>query len=315
MGPSALSRITSDRRFDKGHVDPDRQPGAHVWRLLAGQPQAVQRRESLSEQGSELTLRDVANRSRDQAKSRLLTELKGLTPTGFEHFCMELLQQFGFNNVAVTRRAGDGGIDGFGDFRQGAVSIRSAFQAKRWGDAQVAGQRSTSCVARFRENYNHGVFITTSRFTKEATEASYKKGAITILLLDGGAIAELMIDRGIGVVGTTVCLCKRSTPSSLISTSPSTEAAYTAFCTEFSCVESDAGSVASNHFASAPRGTVCRRPTAKCARSPVHCSHQVFAGQINRQCGALSRKSRLAPWCGVRHGGYVGDVRQSRSLA
>jgi restriction endonuclease Mrr len=44
------------------------------------------------------------------------------------------------------------------------------------------------------------VFITTSRFTKEATEASYKKGAITILLLDGGAIAELMIERGIGVV-------------------------------------------------------------------------------------------------------------------
>jgi restriction system protein len=44
------------------------------------------------------------------------------------------------------------------------------------------------------------VFITTSRFTKETTEASYKKGAITILLLDGGAITELMIERGIGVV-------------------------------------------------------------------------------------------------------------------
>jgi restriction system protein len=49
-------------------------------------------------------------------------------------------------------------------------------------------------------DYDHGVFITTSRFTKDATEASYKKGAITILLLDGGAITELMIERGIGVV-------------------------------------------------------------------------------------------------------------------
>lgn len=153
-----------------------------------------------TEQVIDLTLRDLANRSRDQAKSRLLTELKGLTPTGFEHFCMQLLQQLGFNNVEVTRRAGDGGIDGFGDFRQGAVSIRSAFQAKRWADAPVGRPEIDKLRGAIQGDYDHGVFITTSRFTKEATEASYKKGAITILLLDGGAIAELMIERGIGVV-------------------------------------------------------------------------------------------------------------------
>lgn len=153
-----------------------------------------------TEQVADLTLRDLANRSRDQAKSRLLTELKSLTPTGFEHFCMELLQQLGFSNVAVTRRSGDGGIDGFGDFRQGAVSIRSAFQAKRWADAPVGRPEIDKLRGAIQGDYDHGVFITTSRFTKEATEASYKKGAITILLLDGGAIAELMIDRGIGVV-------------------------------------------------------------------------------------------------------------------
>ena len=49
-------------------------------------------------------------------------------------------------------------------------------------------------------HHDHGVFITTSKFTKSATESSYKKGAITILLLDGDAIAELMLERGIGVV-------------------------------------------------------------------------------------------------------------------
>jgi restriction system protein len=85
----------------------------------------------------ELTLRDLSNRSRDEAKKRLLAELKQLTPTGFEHFCVELLQQLGYQNLAVTRRSGDGGIDGFGDFRQGAVSIKSAFQAKRWADNPV----------------------------------------------------------------------------------------------------------------------------------------------------------------------------------
>ena len=48
--------------------------------------------------------------------------------------------------------------------------------------------------------------MTTSRFTKEATQASYKKGAITILLLDGAALTELMIERGIGVVRQPVYL-------------------------------------------------------------------------------------------------------------
>src|SRR5436309_2088985 len=44
----------------------------------------------------EPTLRDLSNRSRDEAKSRLLTELLNLTPTAFEHFCMALLEQLGY---------------------------------------------------------------------------------------------------------------------------------------------------------------------------------------------------------------------------
>lgn len=151
-------------------------------------------------------LRDLTNKSRDEAKARLLAELKNLSPTGFEHFCMELLQQLGYRNVAVTRRSGDGGIDGYGDFRQGAVSIKSAFQAKRWAEAAVQRPDIDKLRGAIQGDYDHGVFITTSRFSKGATEASYKKGAITILLLDGEAITELMIERGIGVVRQPVYL-------------------------------------------------------------------------------------------------------------
>jgi restriction system protein len=102
--------------------------------------------------------------------------------------------------VAVTRCGSDGGIDGYGDFRQGAVGIKSAFQAKRWTEAPVRRPEIDKLRGAIQGEYDHRNFITTSRFTKEATEASYRKGAITILLLDGEAIAELMIERGIGVV-------------------------------------------------------------------------------------------------------------------
>jgi restriction system protein len=154
----------------------------------------------------ETTLRDLSNQSRDDAKARLLNQLRDLTPTGFERFCMELLQQLGYRNVAVTKRTGDGGIDGYGDFRQGAVSIKSAFQAKRWADTPVGRPDIDRLRGAIQGEYDHGVFITTSRFTPDAREASFRKGAISILLLDGDAITELMLDRGIGVIRQPVYL-------------------------------------------------------------------------------------------------------------
>ncbi len=55
-------------------------------------------------------------------------------------------------------------------------------------------------------DYDHGVFLTTGRFTADAEAASIKKGAISLLLLDGDAIAESMIHTGIGVVRRPVQL-------------------------------------------------------------------------------------------------------------
>jgi restriction system protein len=155
---------------------------------------------------TEASLRDLTNRSRNDAKSRLLTELRSLSSIAFEHFCMALLQQLGYRDVSVTRRGPDGGVDGYGDFRQGAISIKSAFQAKRWFNAPVGRPEIDKFRGAVQGDYDHGVFITTSRFTKDAEQASYKKGAITILLLDGQAITELMLERGIGVVKQPVYL-------------------------------------------------------------------------------------------------------------
>jgi restriction system protein len=146
-----------------------------------------------------VSLRDLANQSRDEVKARLLMELKQLTPTGFEHFCKELLEQLGFREMKVTKRSGDGGIDGFGTFRQGAVSINAAFQAKKFDENPVSRPDIDKLRGAIQGEFDHGVFITTSRFTKEAREASYKTGAITILLLDGESITEMMVERGIGV--------------------------------------------------------------------------------------------------------------------
>jgi len=148
---------------------------------------------------SVLSLRDLVNANLNEIKARLLAELKNLTPRSFEHFCKEFLAHLGYRNVEVTKRNQDGGIDGHGDFRQGAISIRSAFQAKRWTDNAVGRPDIDRFRGAIQGEYDHGVFLTTSRFSKDAKLASYKKGAITVLLLDGAAIADLLVDRGLGV--------------------------------------------------------------------------------------------------------------------
>jgi restriction system protein len=146
-----------------------------------------------------LSLRDLVNQNNDEIKARLLAELRELTPRAFEHFCKDFLIHLGYKNVEVTKRSQDGGIDGHGDFRQGAVSIRSAFQAKRWSDNTVGRPDLDKFRGAIQGDYDHGVFLTTSKFSREAKLASYKKGAITVLLLDGPAVTDLLIERGIGV--------------------------------------------------------------------------------------------------------------------
>lgn len=146
-----------------------------------------------------LNLRDLTNANVAEIKTRLVVELNRLTPRAFEQFCREFLSQLGYRNVHVTRRSQDGGVDGYGDFRQGAISIRSAFQAKRWTANAVGRPEIDKFRGAIQGEYDHGVFLTTGRFSKDAKLASYKKGAITVLLLDGVAIAELLLERGLGV--------------------------------------------------------------------------------------------------------------------
>jgi hypothetical protein len=62
-------------------------------------------------------------------KRRIISDLQNLGSTEFEQFCLSLLGPLGYQQLQVTNRGADRGIDGHGLFRQGVVTIRSAFQA------------------------------------------------------------------------------------------------------------------------------------------------------------------------------------------
>ncbi len=196
--------------IDKGELDGSTRG---VWKLTQKGKDRL-KVTSTPKSGSELfatvsqnvTLKDLIYQNEAEVKNRIIAELKTLKSKEFEQFCSSLLQLLGYQELKVTTGGPDGGIDGHGQFRQGVVTIRSAFQAKRWTQNPVGRPEIDKFRGAIQGDFDHGVFLTTGRFTKDAEAASIKKGAITLLLLDGDAIAETMVKFGIGVTKRPVQL-------------------------------------------------------------------------------------------------------------
>jgi restriction system protein len=196
--------------IDKGEIDGTTRG---VWKLttkgrarLKTKPSSQPTPELIAAANQVNTLKDLIYQNESEVKRRIISELKELKAKEFEQFCVAFLQLLGYQELKTGPGGPDGGIDGHGQFRQGVVTIRSAFQAKRWTDTAVGRPEIDKFRGAIQGDFDHGVFLTTARFTKDAEAASVKKGAITLLLLDGDAIAETMIKFGIGVARRPVHL-------------------------------------------------------------------------------------------------------------
>ncbi len=79
-------------------------------------------------------------------REQVLDVVRQLPPAGFERLCQRLLRESGFEQVTVTGRSGDGGIDGDGLLLVNKfVSFRVLFQCKRY-----QGSVGSSIVRDFR---------------------------------------------------------------------------------------------------------------------------------------------------------------------
>jgi restriction system protein len=129
----------------------------------------------------------------------LLEVLKSLSPSGFERLCQRLLREHGFEQVTVTGKSGDGGIDGIGVLSVNKfVSFTVLFQCKRYQGAVTPSQ-----VRDFRGamegRADKGIIITTGVFTGEAKKEARRDGAKPIELVDGDDLVELFESLELGV--------------------------------------------------------------------------------------------------------------------
>ena len=132
-------------------------------------------------------------------QDKLLSVLQVMDPIAFERLCQRILRESGFIEVEVTKRSGDGGIDGYGTIRLGGlISFNVLFQSKRY-----KGNIGPETVRDFRGamvgRADKGVIISTGGFTLEARREATRDGAPPIDLIDGRLLAEKLKELKLGV--------------------------------------------------------------------------------------------------------------------
>ena len=125
--------------------------------------------------------------------------LQNMDPYGFERLAQRVLRECGFTQVEVTKKSGDGGIDGTGKLKiNGIFSFNVAFQCKRY-----SGLVGAPAIRDFRgsltTNIEKGVLITTGTFSKAAREEAASPGKQQIDLVDGEDFINMIAEYGIGV--------------------------------------------------------------------------------------------------------------------
>jgi restriction system protein len=137
-----------------------------------------------------------------EIRKKLLGSIRKMEAKRFEELAGLLLTALGFNEVEVTGRSGDGGIDVTGTLVVGnTIRTRMAVQVKRWTRnvqaptvQQVRGSLGT---------HDRGLIITTSDFSAGARKEARRPNAVPVALMNGEQVVDLMMQNDIGIKRTS----------------------------------------------------------------------------------------------------------------
>jgi restriction system protein len=135
--------------------------------------------------------------------AEMLSIVQSSTPAFFERLIVQLLLAMGFGSTAIDAgraigRAGDDGVDGVVD--QDVLGLdRVYIQAKKYKADLSVGPAAIREFSGSLELHkaSKGIFVTTSTFTKSATETAERLGK-RIVLIDGNYLGQLMIRYNVG---------------------------------------------------------------------------------------------------------------------
>ena len=141
---------------------------------------------------------------RAELKAELLQRVLAQSPAFFEGVIVDLLVAMGYGGThddAAQRlgRTGDGGIDGVIDEDRLGLD-RIYVQAKRYAPSASVGRPEVQAFVGSLVGLGagKGVFVTTSTFSGPAVDFCLHLPQ-RVILIDGGKLADLMIEHGVGV--------------------------------------------------------------------------------------------------------------------
>jgi restriction system protein len=168
-----------------------------------------------SDEGS--TPREAVSTAVDEANAAVAAEVldrvRQREPAFLERLVLAVLTAMGYGGAAGAAehlgKAGDEGLDGV--IRQDPLGLdRIYVQAKRYGASKAVGRPEIQefVGALQGAQADRGIFITTSRFTPEAVTYADRVAA-RVILIDGLALASLMVRYNIGVQDQQTYVIKR----------------------------------------------------------------------------------------------------------
>ena len=132
----------------------------------------------------------------------LLEKVRECHPSFFEKLVVDLLIAMGYGcddeSGQVIGKSHDGGIDGI--ISEDKLGLNLIYiQAKRYNEENSVGRPEIQRFIGAMQKAEKGVFITTSKFTKEALDFANAESRKHIKLIDGDSLVELMIKHSVGL--------------------------------------------------------------------------------------------------------------------
>lgn len=160
--------------------------------------------ELLSQQTPRILMETSHENLRIDLAEDLLDYVLSSSPAFFERLVIDLLTAMGYGGPSAAGytlgRSGDGGVDGY--VQEDKLGLDKIYvQAKRWARNSVVGRPAIQAFVGSLMGLSaaRGVFITTSRFSREALEYATSIQHVKIILVDGKQLTQLMIDHDVGV--------------------------------------------------------------------------------------------------------------------
>lgn len=137
-------------------------------------------------------------------KDDLLDAVLSVSPRFFERLVVDLLLAMGYGSSLDSGehlgQSNDGGVDGV--IREDKLGLDTIYlQAKRYARDNGVGRPAIQGFvgSLIGIGATKGVFITTSYFSKQATEYAENVPNLKIILIDGQQLATLMIEHNVGI--------------------------------------------------------------------------------------------------------------------